>query len=172
MAATFIESFTFFVKCLKNKSMTFILLRQYLISRGITQLLSWKVVNLGPKTSEIDFYNRYFTSLGNLQPVINVSVVVQERVWHFFLHPQQNLNANLFHSSPQRSHSETSVSIKHWLFSKTQCCLVSSYPSGSGDSRSYSLPHSPQLEQKLKGNLHREMKKRQNYCFARVVAKY
>lgn len=27
------------------------------------------------------------------------------------------------------------MSIKHWLFSKTQCSVEYSYPSGSGDSR-------------------------------------
>lgn len=78
-----------------------------------------------------------------------------------FLHLQHNWNANLFHSHPGRSYSETFVSIKHWLFSEIQCCMEYSYPSGSGDSRSHSLPHSLQLRQNIKDDI-QEKKSRNN----------
>lgn len=53
-----------------------------------------------------------------------------------------------------------------------QCCFEYSYLSGSGDSRSHSLPHSSQMERKHKGNIQDQIKKWQNYCFASVVPKH
>lgn len=105
---------------------------------------------------------KQFGSIKSLyRRLINICVVTEEQLIMFcsFCHLRHNWNVNLFHSHPERSYSETFVSIKHWLFSKTQCSMEYSYPSGSGDSRSHSLPHSLQLERSLKDVIQTEIKK-------------
>lgn len=91
-------------------------------------------------------------------PVINPSAIFEEKLSFPPLFFQHNWNANLFHSHPERSHSETFVSIKHWLFSKMQCSVEYSYPNGSGDSRSRSLPRSPPSKCSLKDVIQSEIK--------------